>query len=73
MKKEARNLFESTDPKDVAWRVEQAKIDNFIEGVTPDPEIEAYVFELDKAGITDVSERIRRIGEFIKAKEKGAK
>lgn len=69
LKKEDRNVFASTDPKDVTWRVEQVKIDHFIEGIVPDPEIEAYESELDKAGIHDVNERIRLIGQFIKAKE----
>jgi hypothetical protein len=71
-KKEIENRFNSSDPKHVAWRVEQSKVDNFIEGISPDRDIEAFVLKLDKEGITDVNERIRRIGDFIKSKEKGA-
>lgn len=66
------NRFRSTDPKDIAWRVEQAKVDNFIEGVTPDRDIEAFVLQLDLKGIKDRKERLDKIGEFLKAKEKGA-
>lgn len=67
-----QNRFSSTDPQDITWRVEQAKVDNFIEGVTPDRDIEAFVLKLDRDGIKDTNERIRKIGDFIKAKEKGA-
>jgi hypothetical protein len=52
LKKQDGNLFTSTDPNDVSWRVEQAKVDNFIEGVTPDHDIEAYVLALDKSGLS---------------------
>lgn len=67
-----RNRFTSSKPEDVSWRVEQMKIDNFIEGITPDRDIEAFVLQLDQEGIHDTKERIRKIGEFIKSKEKGA-
>lgn len=67
-----KNRFTSTDPKDIAWRVEQAKVDNFIEGIVPDRDIEAFVLQLDRDGINDINERLLKIAEFIKAKEKEA-
>lgn len=66
-----KNRFTSTDSQDIAWRIEQAKVDNFIEGVTPDRDIEAFVLQLDRDGIKDTNERLRKIGDFIKTKEKG--
>lgn len=68
----SKSRFSSNDPKDIAWRVEQIKVDNVIEGVTPNRDIEAFVLQLNREGINDINERLRRIGEFIKAKEKGA-
>lgn len=66
-----KNIFTSTDPKDIAWRAEQMRISNFIEGVTLDQDCEAFLMQLDRDGINDINERLRKIGEFIKAKEKG--
>lgn len=67
-----KSRFSSNDPKDIAWRVEQIKVDNVIEGVTPNRDIEAFVLQLDREGINDINERLHKIGEFIKTKEKGA-
>lgn len=64
-----KNRFTSTDPEDIAWRVEQSIIDNYIEGIIPDQDCEDFLMQLDREGINDVNERLRRIGEFIKAKE----
>jgi hypothetical protein len=55
--------FDSNDPKDVAWRVEQAYVDAEIEGVKRDPALTAFVAQMDADGI-DPEEQIRRIITF---------
>lgn len=63
MKKES--LFNSMTSEAVAYRLNQMKVDNFIEGIVPDKRIKRFVHELDQAGVTDTETRIKMIGDFI--------
>lgn len=55
--------FASSDPEDVAWRVEQMHANNAIEGIERNPVLKAYVEKMQPAGLT-VEEKIQRIVDF---------
>lgn len=60
--------FTSIHPQDIAWRAEQVRVDHYIEGIVPDPDIEKFVSQLDSKESTD--NRIHKIIAFIKEKGK---
>jgi hypothetical protein len=55
--------LDSNDPKDMAWRYEQALIDADIAGMKRHPALEEFVAQMDADGI-DAEEQIKRIIAF---------
>jgi hypothetical protein len=59
----AMGRYDSDDPKDAAWRVEQAHADAEIEGIKRHPALAAFVEQMDAEGV-DPEEQIKRIIAF---------
>lgn len=57
--------YRSQHPDDIAWRKEQARHNNRLEGIEPDPILDAFVERMESEGVP-VQERIKRLKAVVK-------
>lgn len=64
--------YESSDPADIKWRVEQGIVDNAIEGIQTDPKFVIWLEEQFASG-ADADEIARKIGNYHRRKYSASK